>query len=268
MNKPKLFDIHSHLNFPRFDGDREEVIKRMRDNGVWTVCVGVDKKTSREAIKLAESAAADGGIFAAVGLHPTENPPEGFPSGEFEKLARHPKVVAIGECGLDYFRIKNQSASEEQTRQKEDFIRQIELAIKINKPLMIHCRDAHEELMGILSSYKKAKGNIHFFSGGWGEAQKYFDLGFSISFAGPITFADEYDEVIKKAPLGKIMAETDSPFAAPSPHRGKRNEPLFVKEVVKKIAQVRGISYEEAAEAATRNALNFFNLRTAPKTTK
>ncbi|HDO23597.1 MAG TPA: TatD family deoxyribonuclease, partial [bacterium] len=255
MDSPKLFDIHSHLNFSRFDEDREEVIKRMRDNGIWTVCVGVDKKTSREAIKLAEKYDE---IFAAVGLHPTEDLTTGFSSDEFEKLARHPKVVAIGECGLDYYRIENQPAEAEQIRQKEVFARQIELAIKINKPLMVHCRSAHGETLEILSSYEGARGDIHFFSGAWEQARKYFDLGFSISFAGPITFADEYDEVIKKSPLDKIMAETDSPFASPAPHRGKRGEPLFVKEVVKKIAQVRGISYEEAAEAATRNALNFF----------
>lgn len=265
MNEPKLFDIHSHLNFPRFDKDREEVIERMRENGIRTVCVGVDEKTSRECVDLAESAEADGEVFAAVGLHPTEDLTTGFSSDGFEKLARHPKVVAIGECGLDYFRIKNRSAAAEQIKQKDIFEKQIELAMEINKPLMIHCRDAHKDVIGIISNFKrlnpKLRGNIHFFSGDWEQARIYFDLGFSISFAGPITFADEYDEVIKKSPLDKIMAETDSPFAAPASRRRKRGEPLFVKEVVKKIAQVRGISYREVAEATTQNALEFFNLR-------
>jgi len=251
---PEFFDIHSHLNFPQFDEDRDKITEKMAKDGVWTICVGADKKTSRESVELAESA-EDNGIFAAVGLHPTEEG-EDFDAEYYRGLARRPKTVAIGECGLDMFR-RGESDLE---RQKSVFEKQIELAIETGKPLMVHCRAAHREALNILSSYagRGLAGDIHFFSGGWEEARAYLDLGFSISFAGPITFTSEYDEVIKKAPMDRIMADTDSPFAAPAPFRGRRNEPLFVKEIVKKIALVKGVSPKDAAEATTRNALKMF----------
>ncbi len=255
MMNPKLFDIHSHLNFHQFNKDRDEMIGVMRKNGIWTICVGVDEKTSRECLELAESSGVDGGIFAAVGKHPTESG-EDFNAGYFSALAAHPEVVAIGECGLDMFRQEKKDLE----RQKRIFEKQIDLALELDKPLIVHCRDSHQETIKILSARagQGLKGDIHFFSGNWKEAQKYLDLGFSISFAGPITFTNEYDEVIKKTPLERIMAETDSPFAPPVPHRGKRNEPLFVEEIVKKIAFVRGISFTEAAEATSANALKLF----------
>ncbi len=253
MMKPKLFDIHSHLNFPQFKDDREEIIKKMREEGIWTICVGVDEKTSLECVTLADSGGE--GFFASVGMHPTENGNE-FNMEYYRKLARNQKVVAIGECGLDMFRQKKDDLE----RQKKLFKKQIELALEIDKPLIIHCRESHKETISILSEYagKGLMGDIHFFSGNWEEARKYLDLGFSISFAGPITFTKEYDEVIKRAPLERIMAETDSPFATPVPRRGKRNEPLFVGEIVKKIAFVRGISFEETVKATSANALKLF----------
>ncbi|NOY35642.1 MAG: TatD family hydrolase [bacterium] len=248
---PKLFDIHSHLNFPQFDGDRDEIIKKMRENGIWTICVGADKKTSLESVALAEKYED---VYAAVGLHPTDDEGE-FDTEYYRELASHPKAVAMGECGLDMFRREKGDME----RQKNVFEKQIELAAELNKPLIIHCRQAHKEALKMLSAKAgKLKGDIHFFSGNWEEARQYLDLGFSISFAGPITFTSEYDEVIKKTPLDRIMAETDSPFAAPAPHRGRRNEPLFVGEVVKKIAQVREISFEAVAEATVQNAMKMF----------
>lgn len=267
---PELFDIHSHLNLPDFNKDREEVISRFLDAKIWTIIVGNDAKTSEMAVEIAGKY---DGIFSSVGLHPTEKPLGNWIS-KLRELAKHPKVVAIGECGLDMFRQKK----EDLERQREIFIKQIELAIELNKPLMIHVRDAlpltpersdggraHKETLEILDFYKNKnfglKGNIHFFSGNWEQAKKYFDLEFTISFAGLITFVDNYNEVIKKAPLNKIMIETDAPFVAPVPHRGKRNEPLYVCEIAKKIAEIRGISYEEAAIATTNNALNFFSIR-------
>jgi TatD DNase family protein len=146
------------------------------------------------------------------------------------------------------------------------------LAKELNKPLMIHCRQAHKEVIEIL---KKSKhyGNIHFFSGNWEQAKKYFDLGFTISFTGVITFARDYDEVIKKSPLDKIMIETDAPFArpltpersdggrvAPIPYRGKRNEPFYVQEVAKKIAEIKNLSFEEVARTTTKTASTLFSL--------
>lgn len=261
--KPRLFDIHSHLNFPDFDKDRDEVIKRMQENGIWTICVGADKKTSQECVELAEKYE---NIFASVGIHPTDNLETEFPSllgnsvSKLHELARHPKVVVIGECGIDLKYQKSNLKS-----QKELFVKQIELALEMNKPLMIHCREAHDDLINILNSYflihnSKLRGNIHFFSGTWEQAQKYFGLGFTISFAGVITFARDYDEIIRKALLDKIMIETDAPFVASVPWRGQRNEPSYVIEVAKKIAEIRGITYEEIANATTENALRFFNL--------
>lgn len=267
--KPKLFDIHSHLNFPQFDGDREEVIKRMLGRGIWTICIGTDKKSSEECVALAEKYE---GIYAAAGIHPTDT--AGNSVSDIRELAKHPRVVAIGECGLDFYRRENNELG---IRQKELFIEQIELSLELGKPLMIHCRDAHKEILEIISTYKlhdsSLAGNIHFFSGTWEEAKKYFELDFTISFAGPITFSNQYDEIIKNVPVNMIMVETDAPFAcplmpehsdgrraAPSPYRGKRSEPAYVEEVAKKIAEIRGISYEEAAEKTTQNALKFFKI--------
>ncbi|MDP3014885.1 MAG: TatD family hydrolase [bacterium] len=255
--KPKLFDIHSHLNFRDFDKDREDVIRRMQENGIWTICVGADKKTSQECVELAEKYE---NIFASVGLHPTDSD-EKFSVDYYRELAKHQKVMAIGECGLDYYRIKNK---ELRIKQKDLFKQHIELALELNKPLMIHCRDAHNEVLEILNSYSHCyshshlRGNIHFFSGAWEQAQKYFDLGFSISFAGPITFTNQYDEIIKNAPIDKIMIETDSPFAAPAPYRGKRNEPAYVVEIAKKLAEIKNSSLEKIIEQTTRNAKEVF----------
>lgn len=262
--KPKLFDIHSHLNFPEFDNDREDVIKKMRQEDIFTIVVGTDEKTSKSAIEIAESVVSGGDLFASVGLHPTASIVAEHQLGDLvfklRELAVNPKVVAIGECGIDLFR-RDKSDLE---RQESIFRKHIELAIEVDKPLMIHCRDAHNEVLEILNSYflthcAKLRGNIHFFSGDINIAQRYFDLGFSISFAGVITFSRDYDEVIKSAPIDKIMIETDSPFVAPAPCRGKRNEPLYVKEVAKKIAEIRGISYEKSAEVTTQNALRMFS---------
>jgi len=252
---PKIFDIHSHLNFPQFDRDRESVLKEMREQGIWTICVGTDRKTSQECVDLSEK---HKGVFASAGLHPADSDEE-FDIDYYRELTKYQKVVAIGECGLDYFRIKDQKS---RNRQKEIFMRQIELARETNKPLMIHCREAHNDVLKIISDFKiqdpNLRGNIHFFSGDWKQAQKYLELGFTISFAGPITFTSQYDEIITKTPLDKIMIESDSPFTAPAPYRGKRNEPLYVKEIAGKIARVRGISYEKIVEVTVKNAIALF----------
>ncbi|MEK9168506.1 MAG: TatD family hydrolase [Patescibacteria group bacterium] len=255
--RPKIFDIHSHLNFRDFDKDRENVIKQMQENGIWTICVGADKKTSQECVELAEKYE---NIFASVGLHPTDSD-EKFSVDFYRELTKHPKVVAIGEIGLDYYRIKNQ---ELRIKQVEIFKKQIELALETNKPLIIHCRDAHDDLIKILNTYylihnTNLRGNIHFFSGVWEQAKKYFNLGFSISFAGPITFTDQYDEIIKNAPLDKIMIETDSPFAAPAPYRGKRNEPGYVIEIAKKLAEIKKLPLEEIIKQTVINAEKFLS---------
>lgn len=255
--KPNFFDIHTHVNFPNFDKDRDEVIKRALDAGIWMINVGSDYESSKKAVEIAEK--YDEGVYASVGLHPSDVDAVGNRVSDICELANHPKVVAIGECGLDYFRIQNQ---ELRIKQKEIFEKQIELALEVNKPLMVHCRDAHDKVIDIVSSFKlqdsRLCGNIHFFSGTWEQAQKYFDLGFTVSFTGVIIFAAQYDGIIKNAPVDKIMAETDAPFVAPTPYRGKRNEPLYVKEVIKRMAEIRGLSYEETAKITVENALRLF----------
>lgn len=264
--QPKLFDIHSHLNFKDFDIDRKEVIQRALDAGIWMINTGSDYESSKKAVEIAEKYKE--GVYAAVGLHPAEavKPPLGGFTAKLRDIANHPKVVSIGECGLDLHKVEPCACGKGSTfaNQIELFKRQIELAVEMDKPLMIHCRDAHQEVLDIVSSFKihdsRLRGNIHFFSGTWEQAQQYFALGFTISFTGVITFANQYDEIIKKAPLDKIMIETDAPFVAPLPWRGQRNEPLYVQEVAKRIAKLRGLSYEKVAEATAKNALKFFRI--------
>ena len=268
MIMPEYIDIHSHISFPDFDGDREAVIGRMKEKNIWAIDVGVDLKNSKKA---SENATTNQGIFASAGLHPTDNGSEDFGSVAYKKLFVNPKVVAVGECGLDYYRNpqskkSNLKSKNYKERQKKIFEMQVGLALELDKPLMINCRDAYDDLSGILQSYSairgsKLRGNMHFFAGSWERAKKFLDLGFTLSFTGVITFARDYDEVIKNAPIDMIMAETDSPFVAPVPYRGKRNEPIYVVEVVKKIAEIRGENLDKVKEQILKNSLRVFDFK-------
>jgi len=271
--KINYFDIHSHLESSKFDKDREEVISRMKDEGIFTITVGTDLENSKKAVRLADKYE---NIFASIGLHPNDTrptfekvdggqAPEDFNEEDYIELVKNQKVVAIGECGLEFFRL-GEDAENEKLRQINIFQKQIDFAVKYNKPLMIHCRDAHIETIEILEKNKKQygdklRGNIHFFSGDVELAKRYIDLGFTISFTGVITFADQYDEVIREIPLEKIMSETDAPFVAPEPYRGKRCEPLYVKEVVKRIAEIKGLDEEIVEKAMVGNAFEFFGVK-------
>lgn len=256
-----LIDIHAHINFPQFADDREAVIGRARGAGVKMINVGTDLATSREVAALAEK--YPGEMWATVGLHPADdhNSASRVTSAEWaelETLAKHKQVVAIGECGLDYFHIKDAG---ERKQQEELFEKQIDLAQKVNKPLMIHCRDAYEDLHQILkANSSKLKANIHFFAGDGETAKKFLDLGFTLSFTGAITFANNYDEVLKNVPLESLLLETDCPFVAPVPYRGKRNEPAYVTEVARKVAQIKGLTPEEVARVTTATARLRFGL--------
>ena len=256
----KFVDIHSHIQFPEFDADREEVVSRMKNAGVFSVVVGTDLKTSQTAVKLAEK---HENLFASVGLHPNGMISEKFDGKAYRELVSNPKTVAVGECGLDYFR--TEGTEENKKKQKEIFEKQINLALEFDKPLMIHCRNAYEDMIDILAIHKKEhkeklRGNIHFFAGNWSIAQKFLELGFTLSFTGVITFAGQYDEVIKNAPLNMIMSETDCPYVAPVPYRGKRNEPSYVTEVVKRIAAIKGEGFEKVSEAMANNAIRVFGV--------
>lgn len=251
---PKYFDIHSHLNFKDFDSDWEEVIGRLRETETHTIVVGTDLESSQKAVAIAEKY---DGIYASIGVHPVDNLTRFFEESEFEKLIAYPKVVSIGECGLDFYHAKKEADFE---RQKDLFLAQLNFAIKHGKPLMIHARAAYQELLEILEPLHreygaKLHGNIHFFSGTWEEAQRFYAMGFTTSFTAVITNTDAYDEVIRKAPLNMIMSETDAPFVAPKAYRGKRNEPSYVKEVVGRIAEIREEDLEKVRMALVENAL-------------
>jgi len=273
MSSPQLFDTHTHTQFAAFAEDRDVVIKRALDAGVWMVNVGTQRDTSEASVEIAQKYPE--GVYATVGLHPihTEksyhdvqelggsSESKGFTSrGEefdynyYKNLAQDPKVVAIGECGLDYYRL----GPETKEKQQDIFVKQIELAAELKRPLMIHCRQAFNDLIGILDSkfqiLNSSPGIIHFFTGMVDDAKKLLDMNFSFSFGGVITFARDYDEVIKYTPLDRILLETDAPYVTPVPYRGKRNEPAHILEVAKKIGELKNISQEAVARQTTKNA--------------
>ncbi|MBI2003580.1 MAG: TatD family hydrolase [Parcubacteria group bacterium] len=260
----KLFDSHCHPQFPQYESDRDEMLERALKGDVFMLCVGTDLKTSQQAIELAQKYE---NIWATVGLHPNDNLSEKFNSEAYEKLLNRERVVGFGEIGLDYYRTEK---AEDQKTQKQIFRKQLELAEKIKKPLVIHCRDskagssgkAHMAMLEILKNYPALKGVIHSFTGTADEAKKYLDMGFCLGFNGIITFTDQYDEVVKYVPLEKILLETDAPFLAPVPFRGKRNEPLYVKHVAEKIAELKGLGYNQVAEKTFENAVKLFGLKT------
>ena len=254
----KFFDIHSHLNFPDYEKDFEEVITRLRETRTHTIVVGTDYESSKKAVELADKYEE---IYACIGVHPVDDPQKVWEEEKFENLVRHPKVVAIGECGLDFF---HADKAQDYERQKELFLAQVNFALKHDKPIMIHARNSYQEIIHILEQLgnptSKLRGNVHFFAGDWEIAQRFLNIGFTFSFTGVITFTRDYDEVIKKAPLNMIMSETDAPFVAPAPYRGKRNEPSYVQGVVKKIAEIRGEDFEIVRAQLVKNVYRMFNL--------
>ena len=254
-------DIHGHINFSDYDMDREEAIVRARDAGVGIITVGTDVKSSQQAIELAE---AHEDMWAIVGIHPTDA--KNLTDAEFsilQGLAKHPKVVAIGECGLDYFH----SVPEEMEKQRDIFIKHIELANSANKPLMLHVRNsktpgrnAYQEAISILREHTKVRANFHFFAGTLQDARDIVAMGNTVSFTGVLSFARTYDEIVKNIPLSSIMSETDCPFVAPIPYRGKRNEPSYVIETVKKIAEIKGENLDVVSSAILSTAKEFFRI--------
>ncbi|MEK7203705.1 MAG: TatD family hydrolase [Patescibacteria group bacterium] len=248
-----LFDSHCHPQFPHYDQDRNETIKHALKEDVFMICVGTDLETSKKAIELADKYE---GLWATVGLHPNDNLKENFNNEIYEDLLNQEKVVGFGEIGLDYYRTKKE---EDQKFQKERFEKELELATKINKPVIIHCRNAHKDMLKILNS--NLRGVIHSFTGTLEEAKKYLELGFHLGFNGIITFANQYDEVVKFVPLEKILLETDAPYLTPLPFRGKRNEPLYVKYVAEKIAELKGLSYNRVAEQTLLNTKELFGIK-------
>jgi TatD DNase family protein len=265
--KYKFFDIHSHFNLESFDEDLQSVIQEHKEKEAGTICVGTDKTTSEKALKLSE---AHENIYGCIGLHPQEVMNEGeFDYDFYKTLAMNPKIVCIGECGLDYFRIDpNDHVGKD--RQKEAFKQQIELALELNLPLMLHIRasqdtyDAYEEVLEILENYKKdnesLRGNAHFFVGTKEIADRFIAIGFTVSFTGVITITEDYHDVVKHVSLEHMMAETDAPFVAPKQYRGERCEPWMVEEVYRKIAEIKDISVEEVQTQFLENRHKMFGI--------
>lgn len=262
-----FIDTHCHLNLDAFNEDYKEAIGRAKTVGVGMVInVGADYKSSKRAVDMAKEFT---NVYATVGMHPDGIRPEqsrraGDSRDEFynEKkyadLLYSKKVVAIGEIGLDYTIPQFDKSS-----QIELFKKQIDLAIKYEKPIVIHCREAYSDMIEVLKSYEKLpKTVMHCYVGSLFDAKIFLEMGLYLSFTGIITFNknEELNEVIKYAPIDKIMIETDAPWLAPVPHRGHRNEPAFVVEVAKKIAELKGISLSEVETQTTKNALDFFAL--------
>lgn len=286
-----ITDTHAHLDMKEFDSDRDEVIKRALENGVEKIiAVGVDLASSQKAVELSQKYEE---IYAAVGIQPEEinqyfeEAPDPIffnprkikidVRGELEKLAKNKKVVAIGECGLDYKYIREKGKSPEdqeleKEKQKDIFRRQLGTAVLLDLPVIIHNREADEDIMNEILRYKETKklsGVFHCFTAearlsaeALAQAEKVLECGFLISFTGLITYPknDELRKVIKEIPLEKILVETDSPFLAPQSHRGQRNEPSFVTEVINQIALIKGIDAEKVAEITTQNAKNLFGI--------
>ncbi|MEK7203102.1 MAG: TatD family hydrolase [Patescibacteria group bacterium] len=278
-----LIDTHAHINFNKFKDDGDEVIHRSLDNNTWMILVGAEYRTSKRALEYANK--YETGVYAAVGLHPVHlseiktngddydfiSRQEDFNYDVYEKLAQFKKVVAIGEIGLDYYHIApTVDSADIKKKQQEVFLSQLKLAKNLRLPVIIHCRQAHDDMLEILKKFKKefndqlpkdkSWGVVHCFSGDENLAWRYFSLGMMISFTGVITFSAKWDDLIRKAPIDKIMVETDCPFMTPEPFRGNRNEPLLVKYIAARIAEIKNLSLERIADITTNNAKILFNI--------
>ncbi len=282
----KLIDTHTHINLRAFKEDAHETIQRAIDSGVALVNVGTQIDTSRQAVELLKDFPTD--VYATVGLHPSHASLYEFEDAEelesktredhfdyelYKSIAQNDRVVGIGECGLDYYRFpEDRDHNEIKKLQRTAFDAQIKLALEFNKALCIHCRpsdgtnDAYDELLEILTKTKQGHSNlrfeVHCFTGSAPVAQKFVDLGGYIGLNGIITFdkSGRSESVVKAISLESIILETDAPYLSPAPYRGKRNEPSYLGEVAKKIAEWKNIDIEEVARQTTANAAKLFNI--------
>lgn len=261
----RYFDAHSHIHFPEYEGDVEDVLFRMKEAEASTITVGCDTATSKAARDFAHWH----GIYATAGLHPSDNRAEPLNEDVFRELLKDERVVAVGECGLDYYRLGD-SPEREKERQKDIFRRQIALSVEAQKPVMIHCRatppdnaqhtDAHEDTLSILKDFPEVRPILHFFTGSPEIAARYGAFDAYFSFSGVVTFAPMYGSTVAAVPLNRILTETDAPYAAPAPYRGKRNEPAFVVATLAHIADIRGLPEEEMRDRVLRNAEAAFGI--------
>lgn len=268
-----LIDSHSHLNFQAFEKDLAEVIKRCQQTDMKVINVGAALNTSQKAIALARE---NKNFYAAIGLHPIHVYDEEFAIKIYQKLIddNKNKIVAIGETGFDYYHLEEilkkstKSIKEIQNKQKEVFLQHIELAKSNNLAVIVHGRNgkdknAYQDIYQVLKEADFNRGAVHCFGGNLAEAKQLVELGFYLGFTGILTFdkTGVVEEIAKWIPEDKILIETDAPFLAPVPYRGKRNEPAFVKHVAEKLAEVRNKSVEEMIELTGNNAIKLFNLK-------
>jgi len=271
-----LIDAHAHLNFNAFRDDFNEIIERSLAENIWMINVGTKYETSKRAVEIAEK--YEKGIYAAIGLHPIystagivkikTDPEEGnfvasredFDSERYKELAKSEKVVAIGEIGLDYYYKPKTKRKLElfKEKQKEVFLKQLDLAKELNLPVIFHCRMAHEDLLEILKNHQ-VPGVIHCFTGNWEQAKQYLDMGFYLGING-IIYKLDLKEVIEKAPLEKILIETDCPYLTPPQAGVERNEPIFIKHIVQEIVKIKNLDFQKVAETTSQNAKNLFRI--------
>jgi TatD DNase family protein len=275
-----MFDTHAHVNFNAFKNDADEVIRRALKKGVAIINVGAQFSTSERAVAMAQNY---DNVYAAIGLHPihleeVEIDEEGvkfksrceeFDFEKYKQLGQNKKVAAVGESGLDYYRIADEQRCQEIVKkQKEVFIRHIELANELNLPLIVHCRGtrenmdgAYQEILEILTTYPvKKSGVMHCYIGAPELVEKFIELEFYIGFNGVLTFdkTGRVEEVLRRTPLERVLAETDCPYLTPAPHRGKRNEPVFVEFVARKIAFIKNLPFDEIVRITDENARKLF----------
>ena len=273
-----IIDTHAHLNFDVFDKDRKKVIERCHKNKVWVVNVGINFETSKKAVEVAKKYK---GMFASVGLHPLnldtgllkiknqkEKLEKFFDYQKYEELAKSPKVIAIGEIGLDYYLKPKTKRKREifKVKQKELIFEELRLAKKLNLPVIFHCRMAHFDLIQFLKENKEVfpkKAVLHSFVGNLEELKEYLNFGYNIGFNGIIfkKIGDiDFKKIIKAVPLEKILVETDTPYLAPPQVKEKRNEPIFVKYIIKRIADIKNLEFKKVAETTFENAKRLFKI--------
>jgi len=249
----ELIDTHSHIYYDKYT-DIDQVLDRARENNISKIiCVGVDIESSNKSINLAEKYNM---VYATAGYHPHESKDTDiYYLKELEDLLSHKKVVALGEIGLDFF-----YKHSDKNIQIKVFKEQLELAKSLDIPCVIHNRESDTELIECIENTKNNNGVIHCFASNTKLANKLINLNFYLSFTGLITFFSELKKVVKDVPLEKIMVETDSPYLAPIPHRGKRNEPYMVKYVAEEIAKIKNISFNDVANQTSKTAKDFFGI--------
>lgn len=282
-----MFDTHCHVQFNGFKNDAEQVVKKCGEKNMILNLVGTQKDTSRAGVEMAERFPF---TYASIGLHPVHlfsthideeessflSREEDFDYEYYKKLGQSKKVIAVGECGLDLYRLpEGKTVEEVLEKQKKTFTLQYKLAQELGVALVIHVREAHQEMIDLLKELmaeygnKSVRGTVHCYTGNWFFAKQYLDLGLCIGFTGVITFPPKKSnpqnqtdllEAVKNIPLERIVVETDSPYLAPIPFRGQRCEPPMVEHTIRKIAELKNISFLDAEVATTQNAQKLFNI--------